>query len=70
MKALIAALALALAPSCTTPAAAQTPVERHGALQVRAGRITGQDGKPAILRGMSLYWTRPLLSRHFHCASA
>lgn len=58
MKALIAALALALAPSCTTPAAAQTPVERHGALQVRAGRITGQDGKPAILRGMSLYWSQ------------
>jgi endoglucanase len=54
VKAILTALALTFA----WPATAQSPVERHGALQVRGGRITGQDGKPVVLRGMSLFWSQ------------
>lgn len=54
IRTMLAAVALTIASAAT----AQTPVERYGALQVRNGRVTGQDGKPAVLRGMSLFWSQ------------
>jgi endoglucanase len=56
VRSMLAAMALIVAT--TAAATAQTPVERHGALQVRDGRITDKDGKPVILRGMSLFWSQ------------
>lgn len=40
------------------PAAAQTPVERHGQLRVEGNRIVGAHGRPVVLRGMSLFWSQ------------
>ena len=37
---------------------AATPVERHGALSVRDGKIVGVHGEPVTLRGMSLFWSQ------------
>jgi endoglucanase len=51
--------ALALALGATQPASAQpTPVECHGALAVKDGRIVGAHGEPVTLRGMSLFWSQ------------
>ena len=53
----IVAAVLALAQ----PALAQcepTPVERHGALSVRDGRIVDEHGESVTLRGMSLFWSQ------------
>src|SRR5687767_8906219 len=53
----IAALALAL--GAAQPALGQaTPVECHGALAVKDGRIVGAHGEPVTLRGMSLFWSQ------------
>jgi endoglucanase len=35
-----------------------TAVARHGRLRVKGNRITGKDGRPAVLRGMSLFWSQ------------
>ncbi len=35
-----------------------SPVARYGALSIEGGRIVGQDGEPAVLRGMSLFWSQ------------
>lgn len=43
---------------CATAAPAVTPVERHGQLRVEGNRILGADGRPAVLRGMSLFWSQ------------
>lgn len=51
---LILLAALAWAPA----AIAQTPVERHGQLQVQDGAVVDQHGRPVILRGMSLFWSQ------------
>lgn len=51
------AAALFLAGSCLIHAA-PTPVEKHGALQVRGNRIVDQHGEPVVLRGMSLFWSQ------------
>ncbi len=51
----LAALLLAF---CSLPAVAQTPVERHGQLQVQGNRIVDQRGEPVVLRGMSLFWSQ------------
>jgi len=40
------------------PAAAETAVERHGALRVEGGRIVDRRGEPVMLRGMSLFWSQ------------
>ena len=40
------------------PAAAQTAVERHGQLRVEGNRIVDKDGRPVVLRGMSLFWSQ------------
>jgi endoglucanase len=40
------------------PAAADSPVERHGQLRVDGNRIVGKDGQPVMLRGMSLFWSQ------------
>ena len=53
-----AALLALLAMWLTAPAMAETPVERHGQLRVEGNRILGQDGRPAMLRGMSLFWSQ------------
>ncbi|RYG18242.1 hypothetical protein EON82_22875, partial [bacterium] len=61
MSALIALLALACAaPTDRTGggALAQTPVQKHGRLQVRGNRIVGKDGKPASLAGNSFFWSQ------------
>ncbi len=50
-------LALLLA-FCSLPALAQTPVERHGQLQVQGKGIVDQRGEPVVLRGMSLFWSQ------------
>ena len=39
-------------------ALSQTPVERHGALRVEAGRLVDHSGSPVVLRGMSLFWSQ------------
>ena len=52
--ALLALLAMAVA----APAGAETPVERHGQLRVEGNRIVGEHGRPAVLRGMSLFWSQ------------
>jgi endoglucanase len=51
----LAALLLAF---CSVPAVAQTPVERHGQLQVQGNRIVEQREEPVVLRGMSLFWSQ------------
>ena len=33
-------------------------VGRHGSLRVQGNRIVGRDGKPVVLRGMSLFWSQ------------
>jgi endoglucanase len=38
-------------------AAAPTPVQRFGRLQAQGSQILGEDGQPAQLRGMSLFWS-------------
>lgn len=38
----------------TTP----TPVERHGSLRVEGNRILNHLGEPAVLRGMSFFWSQ------------
>lgn len=48
---------------CVTPAFAQaaparTVVERHGKLGVKGNRIVDAQGRPVILRGMSLFWSQ------------
>lgn len=40
------------------PAAAETAVERHGALRVEGNRIVDAKGAPVVLRGMSLFWSQ------------
>jgi endoglucanase len=40
------------------PAAAETPVERHGQLRVEGNRIVDAQGDPVVLRGMSLFWSQ------------
>lgn len=40
------------------PAAAETPVERHGQLRVDGNRIVDHSGQPVMLRGMSLFWSQ------------
>jgi endoglucanase len=40
------------------PAAAQTAVERHGALRVEGNHIVDAQGQPVMLRGMSLFWSQ------------
>jgi len=57
-------LAMSLFVGCAThrPAearrpAAPTPVERLGPLRVVDNRIVGKSGTPAVLAGMSLFWT-------------
>ncbi len=54
VRAALAALALLVA----APAAAQTPVERHGDLRVQGNRIVDRSGRPVVLRGMSLFWSQ------------
>lgn len=39
-------------------AARSTPVEEHGLLQVKNGRIVDRRGEPASLAGMSLFWSQ------------
>jgi endoglucanase len=42
--------------SATTKA--QSPVETHGQLKVSGNKILGADNNPALLRGMSLFWSQ------------
>ena len=37
---------------------AVTPVERHGALTVKEGKLLDQNGEVVVLRGMSLFWSQ------------
>ncbi|TFI58963.1 glycoside hydrolase family 5 protein [Sphingomonas parva] len=53
---LLAGLCLFLAAAA--PAAAETPVERHGQLRVEGNRIVDARGEPVVLRGMSLFWSQ------------
>ena len=36
---------------------ALSPVETHGALTVKNGKLTDKNGKNVTLRGMSFYWS-------------
>lgn len=58
MRQAIAGLAAFVAAALAQPAAAETPVQCHGALSVRDGQIVGQHGEPVTLRGMSLFWSQ------------
>jgi len=51
-------LLLVLSLLLATPAFAETPVERHGALRVEGNRVVDQHGDPVVLRGMSLFWSQ------------
>ena len=55
---LVAAIVAACLLAIAAPAAAETPVERHGQLRVEGNRIVGEHGRPAVLRGMSLFWSQ------------
>lgn len=43
---------------CAGVMAGQTPVEKYGALRVEGNRIVGRSGEPAVLRGMSFFWSQ------------
>lgn len=45
-------------PFDTTAMPEWSPVAKHGTLKVKGNLITGQDGKPAQLHGMSLFWSQ------------
>ncbi len=49
---------LLLGVACAVANAAPTPVEIHGALRVERNRIVGRSGQPAVLKGMSLFWSQ------------
>jgi len=49
---------LVLPAGRASSAPVQSPVERHGRLQVRDGRIVDAHGAPVVLRGMSLFWSQ------------
>ena len=55
LASVLAALAFTFA---FTGQAAETPVERHGALRVQGNRIVDRRGEPVALRGMSLFWSQ------------
>lgn len=40
------------------PAFTETPVEKHGPLSVKGGKLVDQNGEIAQLRGMSLFWSQ------------
>ncbi|HEX8506958.1 MAG TPA: cellulase family glycosylhydrolase [Hymenobacter sp.] len=46
-----------LAAACWWPAAAQTPVAKHGALRVQGNQVLNQTGQPVSLAGNSLFWS-------------
>src|SRR5688500_18518015 len=56
--AMIRLLAAILLAFVAVPAAAETPVERHGQLRVEGNRILDRHGQPVMLRGMSLVWSQ------------
>ncbi len=62
MLAMLAAQPLSAQPLSAQPLSAQppkgSPVDRHGALSVKDGRIVGAHGEPVVLRGMSLFWSQ------------
>jgi len=56
-RSLLGGLAVVLGTACATPALAQTPVVKYGALQVKGNQIQDQSGKPVSLAGNSLFWS-------------
>ena len=46
------------APPLVMPGPGSRPVDRHGALSVRGGKIVGAHGRPVALHGMSLFWSQ------------
>lgn len=61
-------IALLLATALGT-ASALTPVETHGALTVKSGKLTDKNGNPVTLRGMSFYWSSEAEGGAFYNAS-
>lgn len=53
MKRLVMMLAL-----CAACVGAATPVETHGWLSVKGNQVVDEHGRPANLRGMSLFWSQ------------
>ncbi|MDB4980396.1 MAG: glycoside hydrolase, partial [Myxococcales bacterium] len=49
-------------------APAGSPVALHGALKAQGAHIVGADGKPAQLKGMSLYWSQFPAGANFYNA--
>jgi len=49
---------IGLALTAVYASAGATPVERHGALRVEGNRILDRAGNPAVLRGMSFFWSQ------------
>ncbi len=53
-----AAVPDAIAPKGQQVKGSPSVVEQHGQLSVKGNRIVDKNGKPVILRGMSLYWSQ------------
>jgi endoglucanase len=75
-RAIATAALLPLLVSCAaadTPAAsqgrAQTPVEKHGRLQVAGNRIVGAHGQPASLSGVSFGWSQWDAARFYNAGA-
>lgn len=51
---------------CAGAASALTPVETHGALKAKGGKLYGKDGKTVVLRGMSMYWSSEPVGYNFY----
>lgn len=47
-----------LAFALVVTASAQTPVEKHGFLSVKDGKLVDKSGEVVVLRGMSLFWSQ------------
>ena len=59
MRGMVGAIAAVLMATAAAPGAAQpAPVQCHGALSVKDGKIVGAHGEPVTLRGMSLFWSQ------------
>ena|GEM_PF-313257 len=56
---LVCLLALSFSFGNGTAAGSQlSPVEKHGALSVKEGKLLDQNGEVVVLRGMSLFWSQ------------
>lgn len=54
----LASVVIVLALTAVHASTGTTPVDRHGALRVEGNRILDHAGQPAVLKGMSFFWSQ------------